>query len=897
MLGILKSNRGEESAPNHASNPLKQAELRQIYERPESFTQFLPWVDCNKDTKTFILDDGIGLGAILEIRPIGTESMDQTGLEVVRDAVQVALADSLPEDEQNPWVLQFYLKDDQDLTDFMRKVADYGSDVAKQSVYGQHFRSTFEEHVARLSRSAGLFNDQEVSGGIWRGQIRRTYAVITHRRSDKRTKRQRKSDEEAFNSVVAQFVTALQVAGVEVTRAGIDTFYYWLIPWFNPNPQGIENARELAQISVEGYEAEHPYGFDLAEQLIQAQPRSDGTSGCWFFDDLPHELLTIQSLRRAPEVGHLTAERRQGDSFFALFDRMPEHTIMAMTIIIQAQQTLTDRIARVKRAAVGDSADALLTKEDAINCEREIARGNKLFPTIVSFYLRGDGLLDLQRKLNECYALLLPNGLQPIAREADLLKLDSYIRNLPMVYDPSLDTTTRRSRLMFSSHVANLLPVYGRSRGTGHTGFAFFNRGAEPLVFDPLHPDDRKKNGHMLILGPTGAGKSAMLVYLLQQMVARHRPRIFLIEAGGSFKLLGEHFTNYNLSVNQITLAANEDVSLPPFVDAISLIENDVEVGVSETSASRDRLGEMEIVARVMVTGGDIKEADRMTRADLMLIRTAILNAAQRAKQSGKSEVLTEDVVGELKNLSRSKELPESRRIRAMDMGDSMSLFCSGVAGHFFNRTGQPWPEVDVTILEMGLLAREGYGDQLTVAYLSMMSHINDLVERSQHDERPTLVVTDEGHIITTHPLLANYVVKITKMWRKYGAWFWIATQNLTDFPYESQRMLNMIEWWMCLVLPKEEIEQVARFRELSPTQRQLLQSARKEPGKYVEGVVLSDKLETLFRSVPPPLTLALAMSEKHEKADRQKIMQEHGCSEYEAACRVAAELASRSTV
>ena len=40
-------------------------------------------------------------------------------------------------------------------------------------------------------------------------------------------------------------------------------------------------------------------------------------------------------------------------------------------------------------------------------------------------------------------------------------------------------------------------------------------------------------------------------------------------------------------------------------------------------------------------------------------------------------------------------------------------------------------------------------------------------------------VVTDEGHIITTNPLLARYVVKITKMWRKLGAWFWIATQNL----------------------------------------------------------------------------------------------------------------------
>ncbi len=77
-----------------------------------------------------------------------------------------------------------------------------------------------------------------------------------------------------------------------------------------------------------------------------------------------------------------------------------------------------------------------------------------------------------------------------------------------------------------------------------------------------------------------------------------------------------------------------------------------------------------------------------------------------------------------------------------------------------------------------------------------------------------------------------------------------------------------MMEWWLCLVMPKEEVEQIARFKDLTDVQRSLLLSARKEPGKYVEGVVLSDNLEALFRNVPPPLSLALAMTEKHEKAE-----------------------------
>jgi len=426
-------------------------------------------------------------------------------------------------------------------------------------------------------------------------------------------------------------------------------------------------------------------------------------------------------------------------------------------------------------------------------------------------------------------------------------------------------------------------------------------------VYDPLHRDDRKKNAHMLILGPTGAGKSALLVYLLQQMAAIHRPRIFIIEAGGSFSLLGQYFASHGLEVNQVTLNPSADVSLPPFADALRLLDKDRRVRLAtdpdglheaheeieeEEGTGRDILGEMEIAARIMITGGDEREDARMTRADRLLIRNAILLAAKVVAEEGRDQVLTHDVVAALTEIGRDTSLPEHRRNRALEMGDGMALFCSGLAGHFFDRAGKPWPAADVTILEMGMLAREGYEDQLTVAYISMMSHINNLVERHQSDARPTLVVTDEGHIITTNPLLARYVVKITKMWRKLGAWFWIATQNLEDFPDASRKMLNMMEWWLCLVMPKEEVEQIARLKDLNEEQRSLLLSARKEPGKYVEGVVLADNLEALFRNVPPPLSLALAMTEKHEKAERAEIMRERGCSELEAAHAVAERIA-----
>ncbi|MCY4129539.1 MAG: conjugative transfer ATPase [Gammaproteobacteria bacterium] len=858
----------------------KTEAFARAYQRPPSFADLLPWTTYLPDRKFFVLDDGISVGAALELYPIGTEAVSDDFLIDVRDALQVALVDAIPEDADHPWILQFYLQDDYDLTQTKHSIATYGTAEALATPYASVYRDLFDEHLFRMSRPEGAFNEES---SPWRSKIRRIRAML-YRRVAASSFSLPDDLEKELAEVLDRFQTSLDVADVAHTQLDLTQFREWMLPWLNPRPSITnESTRCLLDIAAEA-PSPMPFGYDVGEDLLLAQPGSDAEKGVWWFDGLPHQLVSIQGLRRVPDIGHLSAERRQGDRIQTLFDAFPGGTILAMTVIVKPQHEVMQKVTRIKKAAVGDSAIVDVTREQIDAVERVVARGNKLLPVSLALYIRGSDLDELRASRTEACMTLLSNGLQPIFEEADLLALDSYMRNLPMAYDHSLDAKRRCSRLMLSKDVANLLPIYGRSRGYGNPGFVFFNRGAEPFCFDPLATEDRKKNAHLLVLGPSGAGKSAMLVYLLQQAMARHRPRLFIVEAGGSFELLGEHFKAHGLSVHQVKLQPDNDVRLPPYLHAGKVVDsNDL------TDESRDYLGEMEIIARIMITGGDPREQERLTRADRMLIRNAILDAGRFAADEGR-DTLTQDVVKALRQISSNEHVPNNRRSRAQEMSDGMALFTTGIAGHFFNRPGAPWPDADVTIFELGLLAREGYEDQLTVAYLSLMSHINDLVEKHQRSERQTLVVTDEGHVILTHPLLANYVVKITKMWRKFGAWFWIATQNLADFPDQSRRMLNMIEWWLCLAMPKDEIDQLARFRELTDDQRLLLASARKQPGKYVEGVVLSDELQSLFRNVPPRLSLALAMTEKHEKVARRKLMDDLSCTEYEAACMMANE-------
>jgi hypothetical protein len=78
----------------------------------------------------------------------------------------------------------------------------------------------------------------------------------------------------------------------------------------------------------------------------------------------------------------------------------------------------------------------------------------------------------------------------------------------------------------------------------------------------------------------------------------------------------------------------------------------------------------------------------------------------------------------------------------------------------------------------------------------------------------------------------------------------------------------------------------------LNAEQKALLLAAKKSPGQYTEGVALTDEMTVLFRNVPPALALALAMTEKDEKARRKDLMDEHHCTELEAVMLVAQEIA-----
>lgn len=907
--------------PGAWRNPKKQpaivADSQALYEVASSFVDLLPWVEYLPESLSLLLDDGESQAAFFELLPLGTEGREAAWLEAARDALENALQDSFEEFEQNPWVLQMYVQDETGCEAYLETLRRYIHPRAQGTAFTEIYLRLTEQHLKAIGKPGGLFEDTVVTKLPWRGKTRRVRVVVYRRFSRAGARSARgPSPGEALSNACNRLVGGLLNAGIKAVRLDAPEIHAWLLRWFNPHPIWLGPSREdadrfyaLAAYPTENEpgELELASGTDFAQRLFFREPRSDAKQGVWYFDDQPHRVIVLDRLRRPPVLGLLTGERRAGgDAVSALMDQMPEGSILCLSLIVTPQDTLEAHLNHLARKSVGETLDSEQTREDVREARSIIGRAHKLYRGALAAFLRGRDLEDLNLRTGQLANVLLGAGLQPVREEDEVAPLNTYLRWLPCCFDPAKDRRQWYSQLMFAQHVAHLAPVWGRSAGTGHPGITFFNRGGGTITFDPLNPRDRQMNAHLFLFGPTGSGKSATLNNILNQVTALYRPRLFIVEAGNSFGLFGEWAKRLGLSVHRVTLAPGSGVTLAPFADAIRLVASPSDLDAIEddgngveaepagespdAEAQRDVLGELEITARLMITGGEDKEEARMTRADRSLIRQCIVDAACQCVADSRP-VLTESIRGALRDRSGDPTLPEVRRVRLAEMADALDIFCQGANGELFNRPGSPWPEVDITIVDLATFAREGYNAELSIAYISLLNAVNHIAERDQYLGRPIINVTDEGHIITKNPLLAPYILKITKMWRKLGAWFWLATQNVDDFPKAAEPMLNMIEWWVCLNMPPDEVEKIARFRSLSPAQKALMLSARKEAGKFSEGVVLSKSMEVLFRAVPPSIYLALAMTESEEKNARFRLMQEHRLTELDAALRLAAEI------
>ncbi|GAB6040910.1 TraC family protein [Endothiovibrio diazotrophicus] len=871
--------------------PLVHTEQQAAARHRPRLDDALPWRDALGEW--ILLNDLRSTGVLWRITPVGCEARPPAFLAALRERIRDALALAPPE-EAAPWVVQLFVQDVPSLESLAGEMVAYAQPWARESDYTRAWCRVMADHMREIGRPAGLFDDEAVCGGRWRGRRREVHMTLYRKVPEGA------APDLGTEEVAQRLENALRAVGVGLERLDGAGLHDWLTPWFCPAPPaygGDSAALLMAEPYTEGTLGALAGGTSLAERVFHGHRPWLDAEGAWWFTGLPHRFLPLEALTRVPTTGHLTAERPIGDHHLALWDRMPEGAILSLSIVYHPQEQQRADLERLIARNSGEKAEFKALRRKAEAALERIAEHDPILPVMAGVYLRAERVEALEQRANEVAALFGAQGMNLIRPGDDPIAADSYLRALPMAFDPALDALPfrRRARRMFASDLAALVPLYGRSVGTGHPGAIAYTRLGEPILFDPLHRADRRKNAHMVVVGPSGAGKTAKLIDLLSNVLALHRPRLFVMGANRTFELAAAYWASLGLTVRYLRFHPEEDVAIPPFADALRLLEPPAE----GDEIGGDRLGPMEAIAKVMITGGEPAELARYGLDDWEMVRQALHDAAERVRdhgslipEAGHAQVMVSDVVAALDALATTGHFSPERRDRIVGMGYALNRFTRGVAGRFFDRPGRAWPDVDVTVVDYGLLTQDAHRDLFNAVFLSLMTRVNELSERYQADERHLLVVPDEAHLLLRNPLIGPILVQITALWRARGAWLWLALQTLRQFPEETRGILNNAEWWLCLAMDPDEVSRVKRFKELTEEQEALLRAARKEPGKYTEGVVLSDALLALFRNVPPAITLALGQTEKDERAARRRLMSEAGIDELEAVRRIARELA-----
>lgn len=922
--------------PMTGRTPITSKEYSKVWDgNRHSITDYLSWVEYSERTKTFLLNDGVSNAACLEVRQVNVEGRTSEFIEKVRRSLVVAL-NAIPEVyDDSPWIVQFYLMDEP-IESVIEDIKKYTKEEIRESKYSQAWFETLDQHIKQLSRESGLFED-EIAGIRWRGLTRKARVVI-YRRTKKsdwvnetnQLKRPGRTPANEVNQLIRTFGRALQSSGLIVKRMEGSAFYEWMAPFFSPAPKNARDGYEWSRAIKRFPSERRSQQYDLGQSVFSEEPDSDDQGRFWFCGK-PTQFLSIAPIEKIPDTGVITAEiKNASGKEVSLWDELPRGSMFSMTIVIETQGKIKTHLNDIISAGGKATREASLATEQAGGALNYMANGERVYRVFPGVYVRADNEAALDEAILNTMTVLSQSSLSIISPRYDAEPINAFLRSLPMCYDYKFDRSRlKRAWLCTADDISALLPLYGRSTGTGHPGFFFFNRVGEPFMVDPLNKRDRSLTAHLMLFGPTGAGKSATANYLLQHVIAVHNPRVFIIDKGNSFGRLGKYLAKMGKSVNHLRFTPSADISLPPYAETqkaleqlrtqesqrierekllkqrrspmsdeedtfLYRIDGDETDDGSEEDEQRNYLGEMENLTVLMVTGAKKQEEEKLTQADRALLSECLVDGLKASNENGALHATPSDVVAAMENHIKREDLDDSQKLRLREMKIALSRWTTGTHGHYFNRYGKSWPEADCTIVDMGILTGNNNDDMLAVAVVSLINTITGLGEKYQSTAgaRENIVLVDEGHVITKNPTLAKPFVFGLKTWRKLAIWLWQSTQNLADYPDEAETMLSLAEWWICLRMESEhEIEQIARFKKLTKEDRKLLSSARKQDGAFTEGVLLGSNIRSLFRVVMPALPLVLSMTDTDQKKAISELARINGTTEIGASNLLAEQI------
>lgn len=921
--------------PMNEDIPLTESKFKKLFSSRTAFVDYLPFMSFDDQNEVVILDDGVSCGAVFRVYPIDVDGRGEDVLFHAASEINTALQ-AAPIDDDYPYTIQIYMEDKQP-----QNLADlYRPHIAKHA-QGTKLTETFlevmNEHSSLMNNSTGLFSDDRILDSMspkgWRA-IDRQIILVIYRKAPKavwdKESDNHSSQFEFFSEKISAFISQLTGGvGLKINKMNENDIFQWLAPIFNPTPLGWEgSAVDWAQKNnIDIPNSEKGASWDLAQIICPEPPKVindyDAKRGIMKFGNQYSRFITLQPVHRSPDIGIYTTDIRKGKQVIASsWDKMPADSWFVFTITPLASHVVErqlDNVIQVSNAGSGHEAQKAYLQ--ASEGKKFLSSGSeRIYNFHAGVYVKAHSIKELDQKYHAAISILNSSRtMNAISEENDLIATDSYIRNLPFVYDYKFDQRhSKRAFKTYTSHIACVLPFYGRPTTDQHFCFLNYNRSGELVPVDPFQ-GDRARVAHSLTLGPTGAGKSATQVAQAIQSMAVKRPRQFFIDKGGSFALTAAYYEAHGLNVRRIVFHNNSNETLAPYAETYSAInfleslreeeeknklltrnqkkfekinsDQTLKTGNvfsdDEDDDERDYLGEMMNVTLLMITGGKLNELEKLNQFHIAFIQEALINALYYAKNNDLPHALPAHVAQELHEIASREKQKDAEIGRTLyQLAMSMEAWTRGTQAKFFNQYSEPFDDkVDATFLELGVIANEGNEAMLAVAISTLISNITQIGEKHQHSGRHIDVFLDECHYVTANELLVDSVVVGVKVWRKISIWLHLATQNITDFPNHAAKILALLEWWWLLAMQPDDARALCDLKHFDQNTRYIMDQCSAKPPYYVEAVMISDKFTPMIiRLIPPSLYLALGKTDGNEKKKLMELSKELNVSHLEAA-------------
>ena len=402
-----------------------------------------------------------------------------------------------------------------------------------------------------------------------------------------------------------------------------------------------------------------------------------------------------------------------------------------------------------------------------------------------------------------------------------------------------------RQPIVHTLNLAHLMPLSsvwaGPARNAhldGPTLFTAQTAGSTPFRLS-THVGDV---GHMLVVGPTGAGKSVLLALIALQFRRYPGAQLYIFDKGFSARaaVLAMGGAHHALGIGSDTQSGEGGLAFQPL--------RDIDIPVERAWAA-EWIGALLTHEKVMVTP-EIKE----------MIWSALGSLASAPEE--------ERTLTGLALLLQSNALRSALAAYTLD----------GPYGRMLDAAEQQLAFADVQCFETEALMGQAGVVAPVLTYL-----FHRLEER--FDGRPTLLILDEAWIFLDHPLFAARIREWLKTLRKKNVAVLFATQSLADIADSSIAPAIIESCPQRILLPNDraiEPQSRAAYERFGLNDRQIELVARATPKRHY--YLQSTRGNRLFELGLGPVALALCgSSDPASQARIDALLDDHGADDFAA--------------